>query len=95
MRRDVKKDTSGEPQYRSTCARLHIQVCWKGFARKAFCSLCYHPSARRVRPGVRPRGSTGYAERNMGLSEAVYPRCCDLWLFAGLFLVPVDFGLRH
>jgi hypothetical protein len=41
------------------------------FREKSFQLLCYHPYVWRVRPGVRPRGSTGYADSNMGLSEAV------------------------
>ena len=44
-----------------------------GFREYSLLLLRYHPSWRRVRPGVRPRGAAGYAGRDMGLSEARKP----------------------
>ena len=50
-------------------ARPHSGIL-KGFREKKLSAPVLPPVCRRVRPGVRPRGSTGYADSNMGLSEA-------------------------
>lgn len=56
-----------------------ISYDWMVSREQAFLPLRYHSSVRRVRPGVRPRGSTGYSASNMGLSEAVILAVVFLW----------------
>jgi len=69
--------------------RYHVSL--KSFARTSFLLLCYHPSVWRVRPGVRPRGSTGYADSNMDLSEAVILAVVP-FRFSGVALWTPDLG---
>ena len=53
---------------------------------QAFCP-CATTSVTEVRPGMRPRGSIGHSEWNMGLSKAVILAVCDL--IVEFFGIPV------